>query len=627
MTLPTTTDPLAEDADSGDSPISRASTARSDSSVLAEFLPWLRPYVGRIALALALIVAAKLVNLCVPIALKQLVDRLNVAPNLLVLPVALLLAYGASRIGVTLFTELRQVVFARVMARASREITLRVFRHLHALSLKFHLARRTGGVARDIERGGSAISELLDWTLYSIIPTGLEVLLVTAVLVWAYDWSFALITLITLFAYGLWTIAVTEWRTRYYRAAVEANTRANERAVDSLLNYETVKYFNNEAHEARRYDENLRHLENAQVKSTKTLALLNLGQTTVVAIGVTAMMWRAAAGVVAGKLTIGDLVLVNAYLLQLSAPLFMLGMMYREVKQALTNMERLFGLLDERMDVQDAAGALSLNATQPRVCFENVRFAYDARREILRGVSFEIPPGGTVAVVGHSGSGKSTLARLLYRFYDVADGRITIDGQDLRALTQSSVRAAIAIVPQDTVLFNDTIYYNIQYGRPEASREEVEAAASAAHIHDFIQRLPDGYQTEVGERGLKLSGGEKQRVAIARALLKNPAILIFDEATSALDSKSEKAIQAELDCIQIGRTTLVIAHRLSTVMDADRILVMEAGCIVESGRHEELLDSGGLYAQMWLLQRREAEVPPADALQPPASRASAEMKQ
>ena len=609
MTEPASIDPSSQDTDSGDLPVPRATTARSDWSVTAEFLPWLRPYVGRIALALALILAAKLVNLCVPIALKHLVDNLNLAPNLLVLPVALLLAYGASRIGVTVFTELRQVIFARVMARASREITLRVFRHLHALSLKFHLARRTGGVARDIERGGSAISELLDWTLYSIIPTGLEVLLVTAVLVWAYDWSFALITLATLLVYGIWTIAVTEWRTRYYRAAVEANTRANERAVDSLLNYETVKYFNNEAHEARRYDQNLRHLENAQVKATKTLALLNLGQTTVVAFGVTAMMWRAAAGVVAGKLTIGDLVLVNAYLLQLSAPLFILGMMYREVKQALTNMERLFGLLDERQDVQDAEGARILVATQPRVCFEHVRFSYDPRREILRGVNFEIPPGGTVAVVGHSGSGKSTLARLLYRFYDVADGRITIDGQDLRALTQSSVRAAIGIVPQDTVLFNDTLYYNIQYGRPEADREEVEAAARAAHIHDFILRLPDGYATEVGERGLKLSGGEKQRVAIARALLKNPAILIFDEATSALDSKSEKAIQAELDRIQIGRTTLVIAHRLSTVMDADRILVMEAGSIVETGRHEELLASNGLYAQMWLLQQREAEAP------------------
>lgn len=598
----------ANSKNDGSAPIARKAGSRGDAAVIATLLPYLRPYVGRIALALGLIVAAKLANLYVPIALKQIVDQLNVEPSLLVLPVALLLAYGASRIGVTLFTELRQVVFARVMARASRQITLKVFQHLHGLSLKFHLGRRTGGVARDVERGGSAISDLLDWTLYTIVPTLLEVLLVTIVLVWAYDWGFAFITLGTLAAYGLWTFAVTEWRTHYYRAAVEADTRANERAVDSLLNYETVKYFNNEAHEAARYDENLRFLENARVKATKSLALLNLGQTAIVAIGVTAMMWRAAAGVVAGELTIGDLVLVNTYLLQLSAPLFMLGMMYREVKQALTNMERLFGLLDERQDVQDAPGAIALQTSRPRVRFENVHFGYDPRREILHGVDFEIPPGGTVAVVGHSGSGKSTLARLLYRFYDVDAGHIRIDGKDLRELTQNSVRSAIGIVPQDTVLFNDTIYYNISYGRPEASREEVEAAARAAHIHDFILRLPDGYETQVGERGLKLSGGEKQRVAIARALLKNPAILIFDEATSALDSKSEKAIQTALDRIQVGRTTLVIAHRLSTVMDADQILVLDAGRVLEKGTHRELLEAGGTYAQMWLLQQQEPEV-------------------
>ncbi|MGH8519690.1 MAG: ABCB family ABC transporter ATP-binding protein/permease, partial [Panacagrimonas sp.] len=480
-------------------------------------------------------------------------------------------------------------------------------RHLHGLSLKFHLARRTGGVARDVERGGAAISELLDWTLYSIVPVMIEILLVTIVLVWAYDWGFAFITLGTLVAYTTWTVAITEWRTRYYRASVEANTRANERAVDSLLNYETVKYFNNEPHEARRLDENLREVEDAQVMSTKTLAVLNLGQTSLIAIGVTAMMWRAAAGVVAGNLTLGDLVLVNAYLLQLSAPLNMLGMMYREVKQALTNMERLFGLLDERQDVQDAPGAQPLSATQPRVRFENVRFGYDPRRTILQGVDFEIPPGGTVAVVGHSGSGKSTLARLMYRFYDVDSGRITVDGHDIRQITQQSLRGAVGIVPQDTVLFNDNIFYNIRYGRPEATREEVEDAARAAHIHDFITRLPDGYETEVGERGLKLSGGEKQRVAIARALLKNPAILIFDEATSALDSRSEKAIQAELDRIQVGRTTLVIAHRLSTVMNADRILVMDAGRIIEQGTHEELLEADGSYAHLWAMQQREAE--------------------
>ena len=597
----------------------KVANARSESQILRELVPYLRPFMTRILLALALVVAGKVAGLAVPLVLKKLVDALDIgaldkgdAAAVLVMPVALLLAYGASRVGMTLFAEVRQIVFARVMARVSRRVTLQVFRHLHALSLRFHLARRTGGVARDIERGGSAISDLLDWMIYTILPTLFEIVLVTGVLVWMYDWGFAAIVIATLIAYMIFTFMITEWRTRYYRAAVEADTRANERAVDSLLNYETVKYFGNEEHEAKRYDQSLQHREEAQVMSRKTLGLLNLGQVTIVALGVTAMMWRAAAGVVDGTMTIGGLVFVNAVLLQLSAPLNLLGMMYREVKQAFTNLERLFGLLDESMDVRDRDDAVPLRATQPKVVFDRVRFGYDPRREILREVSFEVPRGGTLAVVGHSGSGKSTLGRLLYRFYDVDDGSIAIEGddgvlRDVRDYTQASLRKAIAIVPQDTVLFNDTIYYNILYGRPDATREEVEQAARAAHIHASIVGLPDGYDTEVGERGLKLSGGEKQRVAIARALLKNPAILIFDEATSALDSKSEKAIQAELDRIAQGRTTFVIAHRLSTVMNADEILVMDQGRIVERGRHGELLARGGHYAQMWTLQQQERE--------------------
>ncbi|ATE73474.1 ABCB family ABC transporter ATP-binding protein/permease [Lysobacter capsici] len=604
---PASADPATATATAEVTPLARAAGHRGDWSVLTSLAPYLRPYLGRIAIALAMVFAAKLLNLYVPMALKQLIDRLNVPLTPLLLPVGLLLSYGAARIGVTLFTELRQVVFARVMARTSRQVTLQVFQHLHGLSLKFHLARRTGGVARDVERGGSAIADLLDWTIYTIIPVLLEVAMVTTVLVWIYDWRFAAIAIATLLLYGLWTFSVTEWRTRYYRAQVEADTHANERAVDSLLNYETVKYFNNEDHEARRYDDNLRQLENAQVVSIKTLAVLNLGQSLVVALGVTAMMWLAARGVARGEMTVGDLVLVNAYLLQLSAPLFMLGMMYREVKQALTNMERLFGLLDERQDVRDAPDAQTLASARPRVAFRNVRFGYDPRREILQGIDFDIPAGATVAVVGHSGSGKSTLARLLYRFYDVDSGAIEIEGHDLRALTQSSLRGAIGIVPQDTVLFNDSIGYNIRYGRPDADDAQVEGAARAAHIHDFIVGLPDGYDTPVGERGLKLSGGEKQRVAIARALLKNPSILIFDEATSALDSKSERAIQSELDRLAVGRTTLVIAHRLSTVMDADQILVMDAGRILERGTHSQLLAKNGVYAQMWDLQQRQAD--------------------
>jgi ATP-binding cassette subfamily B protein len=577
---------------------------RPTAQVLKRLTPFLRPYLGRIFFAMACLLSAKVAGLAVPMVLKRLIDTLGVKGTVLVIPVALLLAYGGARLAERVFTEMRQIVFARVMARSSRMVMLSVFRHLHSLSLRFHLNRRTGGVTRDVERGGSAISDLLDWTLYTIVPTLIEVVLVTAVLVYLYDIYFAVITLAVLVVYIAWTITVTEWRTKYYRASVEADTAASASAVDSLLNYETVKYFNNEEHEAQRYDVSLRRMEEANVKSYKTLAVLNVGQSAIIATGVTALMFKAAAGVVAGKLSVGDLVLVNAYLLQMAMPLNYLGMMYREVKQALTNIERLWGLLDEDQEVRDDPAAQPLQTRQARVAFEDVHFSYDRRREILHGIDFEIPPGHRVAVVGHSGSGKSTLARLLYRFYDVDSGSIAIDGHDLRALSQDSLRAAIAIVPQDTVLFNDSIRYNIRYGRPAASDEEVEAAARAAHIHRFILSLPDGYETPVGERGLKLSGGEKQRVAIARALLKNPAILIFDEATSALDSASEQAIQGELNRIAVGRTTLVIAHRLSTIMDADQILVMDGGNIVERGNHAELIARDGHYAAMWRLQQQ-----------------------
>ena len=580
---------------------------RPASRVIRRLVPFLKPYSGRIGIAMACLLTAKVAGLAVPMLLKRLIDTLGLPNTLAVIPVALVLAYGGARLSERVFTEMRQIVFARVMARSSRLVMLSVFRHLHALSLRFHLNRQTGGVTRDVERGGSAISDLLDWTLYTIIPTLIEVVLVTAVLVYLYDIYFALITLAVLVAYVAWTIKVTEWRTRYYRASVEADTAASASAVDSLLNYETVKYFNNEEHEAQRYDASLRKMEEANVKSYKTLAILNVGQSAIIAIGVTSLMFKAAAGVVSGKLSVGDLVLVNAYLLQMAMPLNYLGMMYREVKQALTNIERLWGLLDEKQEVRDRPGSPVLHATQPRVSFDDVHFGYDPRREILHGIQFEIPPGHRVAVVGHSGSGKSTLARLLYRFYDIGAGAIRIDGQDIRELEQDSVRAAIGIVPQDTVLFNDTVRYNIRYGRPAASDEEVEAAAQAAHIHNFIVSLPDGYETSVGERGLKLSGGEKQRVAIARALLKNPAILIFDEATSALDSASEKAIQAELDRIAVGRTTLIIAHRLSTVMDANEILVMDGGNIVERGSHSQLIARDGHYAGMWRLQQQSRE--------------------
>jgi ABC-type transport system involved in Fe-S cluster assembly fused permease/ATPase subunit len=504
-----------------------------------------------------------------------------------------------------LFTELREILFARVTQRAVRRIALEVFRHLHALSLRFHLQRQTGGVSRDIERGSRSISSLISYTLYSILPTLVEISLVLGILFARYDSSFVLITLASLSAYVVFTIKVSNWRIAIRRKVNDTDSAANTRAIDSLLNYETVKYFNNEEFEARRYDQQMQHWEDAATRSQVSLSWLNLGQQIIIALGVTVMMWRAADGVVAGTMTIGDLVLVNAFLIQLYMPLNFLGVVYREIRQSLADIERMFDLLAVNREIADAVDAAPLAPGAVHIRFAGVDFSYEPNRQILHGVDFELPTGRTLAVVGESGSGKSTLARLLYRFYDINRGQILINGKDLRQLTQSSLRAAIGIVPQDTVLFNDTIYYNILYGQPEASREQVLAAAESAQLAGFIERLPDGYETRVGERGLKLSGGEKQRVAIARALLKNPPFLIFDEATSALDSKTEKAIQASLDSAARGRTTLIIAHRLSTIMNADEILVMNAGRIIERGSHPQLLDAGGSYAQMWALQQLE----------------------
>ncbi|THF62908.1 ABC transporter ATP-binding protein/permease [Pseudothauera nasutitermitis] len=593
-------------------PPAAATSERRDWQTLKSLFPYLWAYKGRVLFALACLIAAKGANVSVPLVFKHLIDALGLTTGqaYVVVPAALLLAYGVLRFSSSLFTELREFVFVRVTQEAVRAISLQVFRHLHGLSLRFHLERQTGGLTRDIERGTRSINALISYTLYSILPTLVEILLVIGILLIHYDSIFALVTTITLSAYIGFTVVVTNWRTALRRRANELDSAANSRAIDSLLNFETVKYFNNEAFEATRYDEQLKKWIHAQTVSQQSLALLNLGQAVILAVGVTVMMWQAAVRVADGGMTLGDIVLVNAFMLQLSIPLNFLGVIYRELRQALTDIERMFSLLDVDREVADAPGAHALAPGPAALRFDDVRFGYDPRRTILHGVSFEVPAGHTVAVVGHSGSGKSTLARLLYRFYDVQGGAIRIDGQDIRELTQSSLRAAIGIVPQDTVLFNDTLFYNIQYGRPQASRAEVEAAAAAAQLGDFVARLPDGYDTRVGERGLKLSGGEKQRVAIARALLKNPAILIFDEATSALDSKTEKAIQAQLELAAAGRTALVIAHRLSTVMNADEILVLDQGEIVERGTHLQLLARGGHYTRMWALQQQEAETRP-----------------
>ena len=615
---------------------------RSDWGTLARLFPYLWQYKWRVMAALTFMVGAKVANVGVPLLLKQLVD--NMTPNftsgaqvLLVVPVALLLGYGLLRLSTSLFTELRELVFSKATEGAARSISLEVFRHLHNLSLRFHLERQTGGMTRDIERGTRAVRTLIGFTLFNIAPTLIEMALVLTLLAVKFDAWFAWITVAALVLYITYTITVTEWRTQFRIKMNEMDGQAHTRAIDSLLNYETVKYFNNEAFEAKRYDENLEKFRAASVKSQTTLSLLNTGQQLIIATALVAMLWRATQGVVEGRMTLGDLVMVNAFMIQLYIPLNFLGVIYREIKQSLTDLDKMFTLMEREREIADVPGAQKLvissksaileqNSTiaglfiastatnniannisnsinSPEISFQNVHFAYEASRPILHGISFTVPAGKTVAVVGPSGAGKSTLARLLFRFYDVQQGTVSIAGQDIKTVTQASLREAIGIVPQDTVLFNDTVAYNIAYGRTGATQEQVEEAAKSARIHDFIVSTPLGYQTMVGERGLKLSGGEKQRVAIARTLLKNPPILIFDEATSALDSANERAIQAELQSVAQNKTTLVIAHRLSTVVDAHEILVMDAGHIVERGNHGQLLALGGVYAQMWALQQ------------------------
>ena len=580
-------------------------------------LPYLWAYRARAVFAVLCLIAAKVAVVGVPVLLKHIVDRLSVPASAapVVVPIALIVAYGALRLATSVFTELREFFFARVTQSAVRTLALKTFRHLHSLSLRFHLERRTGAVTREIDHGIRGLSSLVSFTLYSILPTLVEIGLVFGYLLSHYESSFALIVGVSLALYITYTLTVTNWRTKFRRQVNELDAKASSRAVDSLLNFETVKYFNNEEFEARRYDATLAEQERVGIMAQQSLNVLNSGQQLIIAVGLTLMLWRAAVGVTSGGLSIGDLVLVNAFMLQMYVPLNFLGVIYRELRQALADVERMFRLLEASLEVTDRPDAVPLilppDGASPGVRFERVNFSYDPRRQVLFDVDLSIAPGTTCAVVGPTGSGKSTLARLLFRFYEVQSGRVLIDDQDVQAVTQHSLRAAIGIVPQDTVLFNDTIEYNIGYGRPGASHAEVVAAARMAHIHEFIESLPDGYRTLVGERGLKLSGGEKQRVAIARTLLKNPPILVLDEATSALDSRTERVIQSELAEVAANRTTLVVAHRLSTIVDAAQIVVMDRGRIVERGTHDQLLARQGLYARMWSLQQREDERDPA----------------
>lgn len=583
-----------------------------DWKVIKNLLPYLTAYKARIVFTLLCLIVAKAANLGVPIMLKRIVDAMsiNTTPQaLLVVPVSLIVGYGLLRLSASLFAELRELIFSKVTENAIRKVGLQVFNHLHALSLRFHLSRQTGGMTRDIERGTRGIQSLISFSLYSIIPTLIELAMVLGYFFYAYDIWFVVVTFIALFCYVVFTVVVTEWRTHFRREMNNLDSKANQNAVDSLINFETVKYFGNEQYESARYDDNLKKYAQAAIKSQRSLAFLNFGQQSIIVIGLVCILGLASRGVASGQMTIGDLVLVNVLMIQLYIPLNFLGVLYREMKQSLTDIDKMFKLLETDQEIADAPDAKVLqihsNALGPHVSFKNVCFYYEQNRGILNQLSFEILPGQTTAVVGHSGAGKSTLSRLLFRFYDVQSGAIYIDGQDIRTVKQASLRQAIGIVPQDTVLFNDTIGFNISYGKPGASQSEIEAAAKSAQIHEFIMRLPNGYNTDVGERGLKVSGGEKQRIAIARTLLKNPALLVFDEATSALDSETERFIQKELNELAKNHTTLIIAHRLSTITHAHQILVMSAGEIVERGTHETLLAQNQRYAEMWRAQQSQ----------------------